>query len=48
MFAPQSTRPHPLLGRLGENGLRQLLISYGQGGYVALYSDERSHDVVLV
>jgi len=29
-------------------GLRELLISYGKSGYVALYSYEQREDVVLV
>jgi len=28
---------HPLVGRPCEEGLKELLISYGKGGYVALY-----------
>lgn len=39
---------HPLIGRPCEQGLRELLISYGKSGYVALYSYERPQDVVLV
>jgi plasmid stabilization system protein ParE len=39
---------HPLIGRPCEEGLRELLISYGNSGYVALYSYEQPHDVVLV
>ncbi len=39
---------HPLVGRPCEEGLRELLISYGKSGYVALYSYEQRHDVVLV
>jgi plasmid stabilization system protein ParE len=39
---------HPFVGRLCEEGLRELLISYGKSGYVALYSYEQSQDVVLV
>jgi addiction module RelE/StbE family toxin len=39
---------HPLVGRPCEEGLRELLISYGKGGYVALYSYEQRQDVVLV
>lgn len=31
-------RRHPLVGRPSEEGLRELLISYGKSGYVALYS----------
>jgi len=39
---------HPLVGRPCEEGLKELLISYGKGGYVALYSHEQQQDVVLV
>ena len=39
---------HPFVGRPCEEGLRELVISYGKGGYVALYSYERQQDVVLV
>lgn len=28
---------HPLIGRTQEEGLRELVISYGRTGYVALY-----------
>ena len=39
---------HPFVGRPCEEGLRELLISYGKRGYVALYSYEQRQDVVLV
>ena len=39
---------HPLVGRRCEAGLRELVISYGKSGYVALYSYEQKQDVVLV
>jgi plasmid stabilization system protein ParE len=39
---------HPLVGRPCEEGIRELLISYGKSGYVALYSYEQRDDVVLV
>ena len=39
---------HPFVGRPCEKGLRELLISYGKSGYVALYSYEQRQDVVLV
>jgi hypothetical protein len=35
-------------GLAREEGLRELLISYGKSGYVALYSYEQRQDVVLV
>lgn len=39
---------HPLVGRRAEPGLRELVISQGKTGYVALYSYEAEHDAVLV
>jgi addiction module RelE/StbE family toxin len=39
---------HPFVGRPCEEGMRELLISYGKSGYVALYSYEQRQDVVLV
>ena len=39
---------HPLIGRACEESLRELLISYGKSGYVALYSYEQRDDVVLI
>jgi addiction module RelE/StbE family toxin len=39
---------HPLVGRRAEAGLRELVISRGRTGYLALYSYERAADVVLV
>jgi plasmid stabilization system protein ParE len=39
---------HPFIGRPVEEGLRELLISRGQSGYVALYSYEEAEDVVLI
>ena len=41
-------RRHPLIGRPAEAGLRELLISRGKTGYVALYSHEADADAVLV
>jgi len=40
---------HPLIGRMAEAGLRELVISYGGTGYVALYwlVPERDEVVVL-
>lgn len=35
--AVDSLRAHPLIGRRIEGELRELVISYGQTGYVALY-----------
>jgi plasmid stabilization system protein ParE len=39
---------HPLIGRPAEEGLRELVISHGKTGYVALYDYFSSEDVVLV
>lgn len=39
---------HPLIGRAVEDGLRELVISRGRSGHVALYSFEPIHDAVLV
>jgi addiction module RelE/StbE family toxin len=39
---------HPLLGRPAEHDLRELLISYGKNGYIALYELVEADDIVLV
>ncbi|WP_293368827.1 type II toxin-antitoxin system RelE/ParE family toxin [Nevskia sp.] len=39
---------HPLIGRSVEAGLRELIISRGRTGYVALYSYEPAQDCVLI
>jgi addiction module RelE/StbE family toxin len=39
---------HPLVGRPVEYGLRELVISRGHTGYVALYSLEEDQEVVLI
>ena len=39
---------HPLIGHPAEHHMRELLISRGRTGYVALYSYEEQHDTVLV
>ena len=39
---------HPLVGRPAEHDMRELVISRGRTGYVALYSYEDEHDTVLV
>lgn len=46
--AVHTLEDHPLIGRPAEAALRELLISRGRTGYVALYSFERAHDTVLV
>ncbi len=46
--AVQVLENHPLIGRLAEQGMRELVISRGRSGYIALYSYEEPHDAVLV
>ncbi len=46
--AVQILENHPLIGRPTEQGLRQLVISRGTSGYMALYSYEATEDAVLV
>lgn len=41
-------RHHPEIGRPVEDGLRELVISRGRTGYVALYSFEAAYDVCLI
>ncbi len=39
---------HPRIGRVVEEGLRELVISQGRSGYVALYQYRESVDLVVV
>lgn len=39
---------HPMIGRPVDNDVRDLIISRGRTGYVALYSVEQEHDAVLI
>ena len=39
---------HPLLGRVAEEGRRELVLSRGRYGYVAKYRWLRGEDVVLI
>jgi addiction module RelE/StbE family toxin len=39
---------HPLIGRLIDNALRELIISRGKSGYVALYSYEQHKHTILI
>jgi plasmid stabilization system protein ParE len=41
-------RNHPLVGRKVEHGLRELMISRGRSGYVALYRYDAPSDTALV
>lgn len=39
---------HPMIGRAGANGFRELVISRGRSGYVALYKyDERENRIFI-
>jgi plasmid stabilization system protein ParE len=42
------SKRHPMIGRPVEEGLRELVISRGKTGYIALYSDEAADDAVLI
>jgi plasmid stabilization system protein ParE len=44
----QALKLHPLLGRPAEYRLRELLISRGRTGYVALYDYDAATDTVVV
>lgn len=39
---------HPLVGRLCDSKLRELVISRGKSGYVALYSFEEAKNTILI
>ena len=39
---------HPLIGRPVEDNIRELVISRGKTGYIALYSYEAEYDNVLI
>lgn len=39
---------HPLVGRPAEHGMRELIVSRGRTGYLALYSYEEERDTVLI
>lgn len=39
---------HPLIGRPVDGAIRELIISRGKTGYVALYGHEPEHDAVLI
>jgi plasmid stabilization system protein ParE len=39
---------HPLIGRLIDDVLRELVISRGKSGYVALYSYEQTKNTILI
>ena len=39
---------HPYIGRMLDEDLRELIISRGKSGYVALYSFEEIEDTILI
>ena len=39
---------HPYIGRMVDEDLRELIISRGKSGYVALYSFEEIEDTILI
>ncbi|MEY2677637.1 MAG: Toxin RelE3 [Pseudomonadota bacterium] len=39
---------HPLIGRPVEQGMRELIISRGKTGYLALYDYDEASDLVVV
>jgi addiction module RelE/StbE family toxin len=39
---------HPLVGRLCDTHLRELVISRGKSGYIAIYSFEESKSTILI
>jgi len=48
MDAIDMLRAHPLIGRPAEHDLRELVISRGHTGYLALYAWDEAADRVLV
>lgn len=46
--ALQVLKRHPYIGRPVERGFRELLISRGRTGYVALYEFDRARDRIVI
>lgn len=46
--AVEALRRHPYIGRPIEHGLRELVISRGRTGYIALYKFSPTRDEVLI
>ncbi|NMG35202.1 type II toxin-antitoxin system mRNA interferase toxin, RelE/StbE family [Azoarcus sp. TTM-91] len=46
--ALQMLENHPLIGRPAEQDMRELVVSRGRTGYLALYDYDEVRDVVLV
>ena len=47
-MAVEALERHPLLGRPVESGYRELVISRGRSGYLALYRYDEARDRILV
>ncbi len=41
-------KEHPMIGPKVEEGLRELVVSRGRTGYVALYDYDARHDTVII
>jgi plasmid stabilization system protein ParE len=39
---------HPLIGRGAEEGMRELVISHGRSGFLALYRFREAEDMITV
>ena len=48
LSAPEMLRTHPEIGRPVDHGFRELVISRGRTGYVALYEYDVGNDTVVV
>lgn len=46
--AVETLGQHPLIGRPAESGSRELIISRGRSGYIALYRYDEALDDVLI
>jgi len=46
--AVEMLRKHPILGRVTVEGLRELVISRGKSGYLALYDYHADKDLIIV
>lgn len=44
----QILKHHPLVGRIVEHGYRELLVSRGRTGYIALYRFDVARDTALI
>lgn len=44
----RTLKQHPLIGRTAEQGYRELVISRGRTGYIALYTYDVARNVALI